>query len=115
RDGSTRAGNVNSLEARIEFDYIGTARHRQEGDGRVSVEIEDGHQVVAFAREEGAMMFRVKRHTVIPFAASYRVTPYHFIRRRIDHRENILVLQVYVHFLRDGVVLWHSGFTVEAE
>src|SRR6266852_826029 len=97
RDGTARTRHVNALETGIEFDYVRTARHRQKGDGLVSVEIEDGHEVVPFAREEGAMMFRVESHPVIPFAASHRITPYHFIRRRIDDGENILVLKVDVH------------------
>src|SRR5712692_8024271 len=84
RDGTARTGHVNSLESGIEFDYVRTARHRQKGGGLVRVEIEDRHEVVPFAREEGAMVFRVEGHPM----------PYHFIRRRIDDRENILVLEV---------------------
>src|SRR5258708_10703537 len=115
RDGTARTGHVNSLETTIEFDYVWTARHRQKGNGLVRVEIEDRHQVVPFARQEGAMVFRLERHPMIPFTASHRITPYHFIRHRIDDRENILVLEVDVHLLGDGIVLRHPGFTVEVQ
>ena len=81
----------------------------------MSVQIEDRHKVVPFAREEGAMVFRVESHPVIPFAASHRIAPYHFIRGRIDDGENIPVLEVDVHFLGDGIVLRHSRFTVEVQ
>src|SRR5713101_5688382 len=115
RDGSARTGHVDALQSGVELDHVGTGCHRQKGDGQVSVEIEDGHEVVPFAREEGAMMFWVESHPMIPFAASHRIAHYHFIRGRIDDRENILVLEVYVHFLGDGIVLRHSGFTVEVQ
>src|SRR6267154_33795 len=75
RDGTARTRHVNALETGIEFDYVRTARHRQKGDWLVSVEIEDGHEVVSFASKERAMMFRVESHPVIPFAASHRIAP----------------------------------------
>jgi hypothetical protein len=37
----------------------------------------------------------------------------HFVIGRIDHREQVLALQVDIHLLRDGIVLRHSGLTVE--
>jgi len=61
------------------------------------------------------MVLRVKRHPMIPFTAPHRIAPYDFIRSRIDDRENILVLEVYVHLLGNGIVLRHSRFTVEVE
>src|SRR6267378_4301860 len=71
RDSSARTRHVNPLETGIEFDYVRTARHRQKGDGLVSVQIED-------------------RHKVVPFAPSHRIAPYRFIRGRIDDGEIFL-------------------------
>src|SRR6267143_6636219 len=63
-DGSARTGDVDSPEARIEFDDVGTARHRQECDGLVRVEVKDGHEFVAFAGEERTLMFWAQRHSM---------------------------------------------------
>src|SRR3989440_4293357 len=115
RYSSARAGHVDSLDSRIKFDDIRATSHRKERDGLVSVEIKDRHQVLAFAGEEGTMMLWVKGHPVIPFAPPHRIAAYDFIRGRIDDREDIFVLEVYVNLLCDGIVLWHSRFTVEVE
>jgi hypothetical protein len=104
-----------NLETRIELNDVGTARHRQESDGLVRIHVNDGNEVVAFTGEEGEMMFWVKGHPVIPFTASYRATSCHFIRCWINDRENLFVLDVYIHFLGDRIVLRHSRFTVEVE
>src|SRR5437899_8295264 len=60
RDGSARTGHVNALQSGVELDDVGTSGHRQEGNRLLLVEIEHGHQVISFAGEEGAMMFRVQ-------------------------------------------------------
>src|SRR6267378_8344117 len=115
RDGSARTGHVNALQSRVELDDVGTSGHRQEGNRLLLVEIEHGHQVISFAGEEGAMMFRVQGHPVIPLTAPYRITPYDFIGGRIDDRENVLLLKVDIHLARDWIVLRHPSFTVEMQ
>ncbi len=77
------------------------------------VEIEDRHQVVSFTREKGAVMLRVKRHAVVSLAASHGIPAHNGIRRGVDDRKNVLVLQVHVHLARDRVVLRHTGLAVE--
>src|SRR2546427_314223 len=75
--------------------------------------IEDCHQVVLFAREKSTMMLRVKRHSVIALAVPDGISTYNFVSRRIDDREDVLVLQVDVYLTGYWIVLRHSGFTVE--
>jgi len=58
------------------------------------------------------MMFGIERHSMISPASANWITPNDFIRRGIDYRKNILVLQVHVHLARDGIVLRHSRFAV---
>ena len=60
-------------------------------------------------------MVRVKRHTVVSFAPSHGITPYHRVSRRIDDGKYILVLEVHVHLARDRVVLRHAGLTIEMQ
>src|SRR5882724_13414638 len=112
RDRSTRAGDVNSLQSRIELDDVGSTRHRQECDRLVLVEIEHSHKLVSFAREEGPMVLWVKGHPVISLAASHGITPYDLIRSRIDDGKNILILQIHVNLLGEWIVLRHSRFAV---
>src|SRR5689334_15247318 len=59
------------------------------------------------------MALCVDGHPVIPFAAGDRIPAGDSIGRRIDDREDVLVLQVDVHFSRDGIVLWHSRLAVK--
>ena len=61
------------------------------------------------------MVLRVKRHPMVSLALPDRVAPDDFVRRRINHREDVLVLQIHIHFSRDGVVLRHSRFTIEVQ
>src|SRR6266446_322555 len=93
RDCSARTGHIDALQSGVELDDVGTTGHGQECDRLTGVQIEDGHEVVTFTREEGTMMFWVQRHSMIPFAASHGIAPYDFICSRIDDRENILVLK----------------------
>src|SRR6266481_7932429 len=58
-EGAAIARDVDAAQTSIEFDDIGSIRQRKKGDGRVLVEIENGHQVVLFTREERALVLRV--------------------------------------------------------
>src|SRR6266852_6482755 len=60
-------------------------------------------------------MFGVERHSMISLASGHGITPHDFICRGINYRKNVLVLQVYVYFACEWIVLRHSGFTVEAQ
>src|SRR5713101_8761679 len=53
--------------------------------------------------------------TVISLAFPNRIATDDLVRRGIDYRKNILVLQVHVHLARDGIVLRHSRFAVEVQ
>ena len=59
------------------------------------------------------MMLRVKRHSMIALALPDGISTYNFVSCRIDDREDVLVLQVDVYLAGYGIVLRHSGFTVE--
>lgn len=58
-------------------------------------------------------MFR--RHSVVPLAPSDRIPSNDLVGCRINDRENVVVLQVYINFAGDRVVLRHSGFAVEMQ
>ena len=58
-------------------------------------------------------MLRIECHAVVPFAFPDRIPTYDRIGRGIDHREDVLVLQIHIHLVRDRIVLRHSRFTVE--
>ncbi len=115
RDRAARTTGVDSLEARIEFDDVRPSGHRQECNRLLLVEIEHSHQFISLAGKEGAVMLRVKSHPVVSFASADRIPPDDFVRRGIDDRENVLVLQVHVHLAGDGIVLRHPGLTVEMQ
>ncbi len=113
RNGAAVACDVDAAQTRIKLDYVGTAGHFEKRDGRVLVEIEHRHQLVSLTREEGTMVFRVERHAVVALAFPDWIAPDNLVRCRINDSENVLVLQVHIHLARDGIVLRHSGFTVE--
>src|SRR5205814_9238370 len=73
----------------------------------------DCHQIVLLARQKSTMMLRVKRHSVTALAVPDGISPYDSVSCRIDDREDVLVLQVDVYLAGYGIVLRHSGFTVE--
>src|SRR5215813_3835 len=58
-------------------------------------------------------MLRNEGRSVIALAFSNPVAPANLIRLRINYREDILELQIYVHFPGKRVVLRHPGFAVE--
>ena len=107
------ACSVDAAQTGIIFDDIWSVSKREKGDWCVLVQIEDGHQVVLFAREKSTMMLRIKRHSVIALAVPDGISTYNFVSRRIDDREDVLVLQVDVYLTGYWIVLRHSGFTVE--
>ena len=77
--GAAVARDIDAAETGIEFDDIWSVSQRKKGDGRVLVQIEDGHQVVLFARKKRAVMLRVERHSVIALALPNGISPYHLV------------------------------------
>src|SRR6201984_177164 len=94
RDGAAVARRIDASQSRIKTDYIRSIGHREKRNRLVFVEVEDGHQVFAFAREESAMVLGIDRHPVISFAASYRIPSDYLVGRRINDRKNVLILQI---------------------
>src|SRR6266487_3212841 len=115
RNGVAGTSDVDSLQSGIEFDDVSSRSRREVGNRFVSIKIEDGHPVIDFALKKRAMMFRIERHAVIAFALSYRITRCNFVRRRIDHGEEVLVLEIDVDLARHGIVLRHSGLALKAK
>src|ERR1700730_14729958 len=66
--GAAITRDIDASQTSIKFDDIGSVGQRQKGDGCVLVEIENGHQVVLFTREERAVVLRVQHHSVIALA-----------------------------------------------
>src|SRR3954471_3217130 len=112
-NGAAVTGDIDAAETSIEFDDIRPVSQRQKGDGRVLVQIEDGHQVVLFAREKCAVVLRVKRHSVIALAVPDGISTYNFVSCWIDDCEDVQVLQIDVYLAGYGIILRHSSFTVE--
>lgn len=52
---------------------------------------------------------------MVSFATAHRIATDHGIRCRVDHREDILILQVHVDLACDRVVLRHAGFASELQ
>jgi len=61
------------------------------------------------------MVFRVERHAVIALASTDGIAPDDLIGRRIDHGEDVLVLQIHVDLPRHGIVLRHAGLALEVQ
>ena len=78
-------------------------------------QVEDRHQVVLFAGEKRAVVLRVQRHSVIALARPDGISPYNLVRRGIDDRKDVLILQIDVDLAGDGIVLRHPGFAVEMQ
>src|SRR5215472_12857950 len=91
-NGTAVARHVDTLEAGIEFDDVGSASQRQKGDGRVFVEVEYGHQLVSLTGKERAVVLRIERHTMITLALPNRIAAQDFVVRGIDDRKNVQVL-----------------------
>src|SRR5258706_13059743 len=81
-DRSARTGDVDSLESRIELDHVRSRSHGQEGNRLALIHVENGHEIVPLARKEGAVMFRVQRHSVVSLTAAARIAADHFAPRR---------------------------------
>ena len=109
------AGDVDPSQARIELDDIGSARQGKKCDGSLLIEIEHRHQFVSFAGKERAVVLRIECHAVVPFAFPDRIPAHNRIGRGIDHRKNVLVLEIDVHLARDRIVLRHPRFTLEVQ
>src|SRR5260221_13209324 len=84
-DRSAPASCIDALETSIEFDHVRPACHRQEGDWLVLVQIEHGHQLVPLTLKESPVMFRVERHSVVPWPPSDGIPTHDFVRYGIDH------------------------------
>src|SRR5260370_38213744 len=111
-DGTAVTGDINPVEARIELDDVRSVRHRKKSDRFVFVEVENRHQIVFFTRQKRAVMLRVKAHAVVSLAAADWIAAYYFVVRGIDDGKNVLILEIYIGFLGDRIVLRHSLFTV---
>src|SRR5215831_18321776 len=61
------------------------------------------------------MMFGIESHAVVAFTTSHRIASNDFVRRGIDDCEDILILQIHIDFLSNGVVLRHTGLAVEMQ
>src|SRR6266853_3881761 len=114
-DRTAVTGDINPVEARIELDDVRSVHHRKKGDGFVFVEIENRHQIIFFTGQKSPVMLRVKTHAVVSLAAADWIAAYYFVVRGIDDGENILILEIYIDFLGDRIVLRHSRFTVEMQ
>src|SRR5260221_11667777 len=112
-DGSAISRDINPAKTWIKFDDIRPARHLEKRDWRVLVQVESRHQFISFTGKKCAVMFWVERHSMISIASAHGITRDDFIRRGVANRENVLVLQVYVYFARNRIVLRHSRFAVE--
>ena len=55
------------------------------------------------------MVFRIERHPMILFAASYGIFSNYRVGCRIDDGKHVLILQVEVDFERNWIVLWHPS------
>lgn len=114
-DGAAVAGDVDAAEAGIEFDDVGTFGDGNVADGLVLVEIHHREQIILLAGEERAVVLGVERHAVVAAAASDQMTAHDRVRRGINHRDHIQVLQIHIDQLRDRIVLEHPGLTLERQ
>ena len=61
------------------------------------------------------MVRGIEGHTVISLAAPHGIAPHNRIVFRVNHSENVLVLEVHIHFAGNRIVLRHPRFTVEVQ
>src|SRR5258706_10896062 len=104
RDRPAGTCNVNVAEPGIEFRHVGTLGNREKRDGLVRIHVKDGQEIVSLADQKRTMVRGIERHAVVSLATAHRISGDHSIRRGIDYREGVLVLQVHINLARDWVV-----------
>ena len=60
------------------------------------------------------MVFGIDRHAVVLATSLDGITAYHRVADGIDHRKDILVLQVDIDLTRHRIVLGHARLAAEA-
>jgi len=71
--------------------------------------LKNRQHVVPLTRQECQVPLRIKRHPMISKPAAHRVLADDHVRGRINHGQDILVLQIDVHLARDRS---YCGYTV---
>src|SRR5882724_8055626 len=52
---------------------------------------------------------------MISLAAPDGISPHDFVSRRINDRENVLILKIYIHLASNRIVLRHACFAIEMQ
>src|SRR5690349_2337758 len=79
------------------------------------IKIKNSHQIILLAGKKYPMMLRINCHAMIALTTSDRVSCHYLVSRWIDDGEQVLILQVNVHFSCNRIVLRHSSLTVEMQ
>src|SRR5215471_6341604 len=86
------ASHVDASQAGVEGDHVAAFRLRKIGDGLMSIQPEDRHEIVFLAGEKSQAVLAVKRHAMISLTFPYRVLGNLFVGGRIDFSDHVLVL-----------------------